>query len=71
MPRYYESSAALCPFYRMEDPKSVICEGFGPKWTIKLSKDGKGGSAGGFKRKFCYDRWDECPISKMLQENLK
>lgn len=71
MPRHYESSAARCPFYRMEDRKSVSCEGFGPNWTIKISKDGKNGNASGYKKHFCYDRWEECPVARMLQERFQ
>lgn len=71
MPRHYESSAARCPFYRMEDRKSVTCEGLGPNWTIKMSKDGKSGNAGGYKRRFCYDRWQECPVAVMLQARFR
>ena len=71
MARQYVSTAAQCPFYQMEDAKSITCEGLGPGWTIKLTKDGKTGNAKGFKRKLCYDRWEECPVARMLQERYK
>ena len=71
MARHYESSNAVCPFYRMEDPKAVYCEGINPGWTIRLSKDGKSGSAKGFKRKLCYNLWEQCPIAQMLQRIYK
>ena len=71
MPRHYVNPSAMCPFYRMEDPNSIFCEGIGPKWTIRLTKDGKGGSARGYKKKFCYDDWKNCPISRMLQKKFE
>ena len=55
----------------MEDRKSISCEGFGPNWTIKISKDGKNGNASGYKKHFCYDRWEECPVARMLQERFQ
>jgi hypothetical protein len=55
----------------MEDRKSITCEGLGPNWTIKMSKDGKSGNAGGYKRRFCYDRWQECPVAVMLQARFR
>ena len=66
MPYRYESSAARCPFYRMEDPKSIYCEGLRPGWGIIYTKDGHEGTAKAYKKKFCYKAWDECSIAKML-----
>lgn len=71
MPRHYVNPEAQCPFYHMEDAKSITCDGVGPSWTIKLSKAGKNGSAKGYKRKFCYNQWQDCPISEMLQKMLE
>lgn len=71
MPRQYVSNLALCPFYRMEDAQSVVCEGVGPSWSIRLTKDGKSGNAKGYKRKFCYAKWEECIIAKALQEKYR
>ena len=71
MARQYVSTAALCPFYQMEDAKSIVCEGVGPGWTIKISRDGQSGNAKDYKRRFCYDQWEQCPVAKMLQENYK
>ena len=68
MPRDYVSNAALCPFYQMENAKSVVCEGVGPSWSIRLSKDGKSGNAKGYMRRFCYDRWEECMIAQALMK---
>ena len=71
MSRQYVSTAALCPFYQMENAKSITCEGPGPGWTIRVSKDGNSGNAKDFKRKNCYDQWEQCPIAKMLQERYE
>ena len=61
----------MCPFYRMENSTGIFCEGIGPKWTIHMSKAGKGGSARGYKKRFCYDRWQGCPIAEMLQKKYQ
>ena len=71
MPRKYVSNAARCPFYHMEDTKSVVCEGVAPSWTITMSKDGKTGNAKGYKLMYCYDRWEECLLARALQEKYK
>lgn len=71
MPRGYVSTEALCPFYRMEDAKSITCEGIGPGWIIKMSKDGQTGNAKGYKRKYCYAAWEACPVAKMLNEKFR
>ena len=71
MPYRYESSAAKCPFYRMEDPKSIYCEGLRPGWGLVYTKDGKEGTAKGYKKKFCYADWEGCPIAKMIEQEIK
>ena len=71
MARKYVSNAALCPFYQMEDQKSITCEGVGPGWVIKISRDGQTGNAKAYLRKYCYDQWEQCPIAKMLNEKYK
>ncbi len=66
MARQYVSTEARCPFYRMEDGKSVHCEGLRPGWTLTYSKDGHEGRAKGYIKKFCYRDWEKCPIADML-----
>lgn len=71
MARNYISNLALCPYYQMEDAKSITCEGIGPGWVIKVSRDGHEGNAKDHIRKYCYDRWEECPVARMLDEKYK
>lgn len=67
MPRYYESSAAVCPFYRGEQTTAQFCDGFRPGMTIKISfKDEKGAKT--VKHKYCRASWAECPLAKALTE---
>lgn len=72
MARRYVSTEAKCPYYRMEDARSITCEGVGPGWTIRLSKDGSSGNAKGYKRNYCYSwKWEECPIARGLTEKFR
>lgn len=65
MPRYYESSAALCPFYKGEGTTKVICEGAEEgEWMIRNWKR----NAAEYKQKYCRASWQKCPVAKMLYE---
>ncbi len=65
MARHYVSTAAICPFYRMEETTKVYCKGLekgellirSRKDDIKRTKD-----------KYCKGAWAQCPIAKMLFE---
>lgn len=65
MPRYYESSAAVCPFYRGEGTTLQFCEGFETVGSIRLSFKSEKGAVK-IKRKYCRDKWQECPLAKCL-----
>ena len=65
MARNYMSSAALCPFYRYEEPVAIYCEGLEPGSTLKLFyRDGK--KLDRFKARHCYGDWKKCPIARTL-----
>ena len=65
MPRHYESSAAVCPFYKYEERTTQFCDGFETVATVRLSfKDTK--SAMKIKNKYCRGTWQDCPLAKTL-----
>lgn len=65
MPRHYESSAAVCPFYNGEGTTNLFCDGFSPGMSINLSfKDEKG--ARKIKERYCRSEWMSCPLAKLL-----
>lgn len=65
MARHYESTQAVCPFYRGEDKTTIYCEGIEPGVTIALAfgKDAKD-----YKQVFCRCDWEQCKVAKMLKE---
>lgn len=70
MPRHYESSAALCPFYRGEATTLQFCEGFEAVSSVRLSFRNEK-SAKKHKSKFCRDEWKDCPLAMSLINNYK
>lgn len=60
-----ESTSALCPFYRGEISRSVICEGVADRSSLRLtfvrSSDLKG-----HLYKFCYNGYSRCRVCRML-----
>lgn len=65
MPRHYESSAAVCPFYNGEETTDLFCDGFSPGMSINLSfKSEK--SAKRIKAQYCRAHWNSCPLAQML-----
>lgn len=66
MGRHYVSTAAACPFYRYEDPRSVYCEGVQDGSTIRFYHDEDVQSLRVFKAKYCQRDWQGCPIASML-----
>ena len=63
--RYYESPAALCPFYVGEDATKIICDGPEEKeWLIRSWKK----STKPYKDKYCKGKWQKCPVARMLSE---
>jgi len=65
MPRYYESSAAVCPFYKGEGTTKIICNGLEEgEWIIRSWKK----TAKVYKEKYCRSDWQKCPVAKMLFE---
>ena len=64
MARHYESSAALCPFYRGEEATQIFCEGVGGA-TLRLEFIK---SARDYKAKYCRWHWQKCRIARMLTE---
>lgn len=65
MPRQYESSNALCPFYRMESTREIWCEGWLEGMNVRISFIR---SAHDFKTEFCRAAWEQCPVAMMLNE---
>ena len=68
MPRHYESTQALCPFYKGEERTTIYCEGVAPGTTIMLAF---GRDAKDYKRVFCRQDWHQCKVAKMLTEEEK
>ena len=62
MSRYYESSAALCPYYRGEIATAVFCEGTEAGSTIRLAFPG-GRPAKEHKCKYCRADWQACRLA--------
>lgn len=65
MPRHYESSAAVCPFYRGEENTELFCDGFSPGMSINLNFTSED-RARKIKLKYCRWRWQDCPLAKTL-----
>ncbi len=65
MPRKYESTEALCPFYIGEDPKTIYCEGVLPGTQTALILRN---AAKDYKFAFCRGKWWECRLACMLAE---
>ena len=65
MPRKYESTEAVCPFYIGEDKRSIYCEGIAPGMTLALAF---GKDAADYKFAFCRGSWEECRVASMLLE---
>lgn len=71
MARQYVSNEAVCPFYLMEDRQTVTCEGVGPGWVIKISRNVNSGNAKDYIREFCYRDWEKCRVAQMLQKKYQ
>lgn len=67
MPRHYESSAAVCPFYKMEDTTDLFCDGFSPGMSINLNFTSER-AATRFKLRYCRHQWQNCPLAKTLTQ---
>lgn len=67
MPRQYESSAALCPFYRMESSQEIWCEGWVEGMGVRLQFKQ---NALKYKEEYCRGDWEKCPIAVMLSIKL-
>lgn len=61
--RYYSSPGAQCPFYRMEEPNTIHCEGVIPDSTIQLYIKK---APAKYRLRYCCGDWKCCPIAKML-----
>lgn len=68
MARHYVSTAAICPFYRMEETTKIYCKGIeeGALSIQSFKKDCKG-----YKDRFCKASWARCPVANMLFEKEK
>lgn len=65
MARHYVSTAAICPFYRMEETTKVYCKGAAEGELIirSFKKDAKP-----WKDQYCKAAWARCPVASMLFE---
>lgn len=63
----YESKYAKCPFYKSEDHQKIYCEGVGYGTSIHIAF-GDDGKKRIYKKKFCCNSFDDCLVSKMLNE---
>lgn len=68
MARHYVSSAALCPFYRMEEATKIYCRGVDEG---ALSIQSWKSDCRAYKEKYCKAAWARCPVANMLFELQK
>ena len=61
----YESTSALCPFYRGEISCSVICEGVTDRSSVRLTFV-RSADAKQHLYKFCYNDYSRCRVFSML-----
>lgn len=61
----YINPDAKCPFYRMEDPCVVHCEGLAEGLGINLEISSRD-EARTWKRTYCQDNWMGCFLAKMM-----
>lgn len=67
MPRRYESSEAVCPFYKMESATTIWCEGLEAGGQVQIvSANAK--KAARRKARFCRRNWKQCYIAKILTQ---
>lgn len=61
----YVNPNAKCPFYRMEEPCTIHCEGlsegFGLNLDISTREEAKG-----WKHSHCQDNWMDCFLARVL-----
>lgn len=62
------STKAICPYYKHEDSQVIYCDGVQDGSVIHLAFANKTCSVE-YKKKYCRDKYEECPICKMLTEN--
>lgn len=65
MARRYESTQALCPFYKGEEKTTIYCEGVAPGVTTMLAF---GRDAKDYKKSFCRSDWHQCKVAMMLSQ---
>ena len=70
MPWRYESSEALCPYYRMEDSRSIWCEGIDPGGSLQVTS-ASGKQAAIRKARFCRADWQKCYIAQALTKKYE
>ena len=70
MPRRYESSEAVCPYYRMEDARTIWCEGVDPGGTLQVMC-ASGKQAAIRKARFCRADWKKCYIAQALTKKIE
>lgn len=61
----FESRHAVCPFYRAEESRGVICEGLFDKSIIRTTFDTKEGKVQ-HANMHCYGDYKSCALAKML-----
>ena len=61
--KHFVSFEAQCPFYKEEERNVIYCEGVTDRSRIHnaFSTD-----AAEYKKRYCFDGWKDCMISKML-----
>ena len=70
MGRHYESSEAICPFYKAEDRNIIYCEGVQANSSIHNAFPG---TAAPWKDEYCCSStgWQRCMIAKMLWQKYE
>lgn len=67
---HWVSSAATCPYYRLETPTMVQCEGLDEDGNLKLSyRDSK--ETQRHIDRLCHGAWQQCPIAQMLEHKYE
>lgn len=65
--RHFQDKRVLCPFYHQEKPSVLMCEGVEDGCSIQITFD-SGQHKADYKDALCCEDWEQCRVSKMLNE---
>lgn len=64
---YSEDCYVLCPFYQKEDSKKIYCEGLA-KGCDNAMVFANSSRLLSFKKKYCYTKYQTCPLHDALMD---